>query len=314
MHNTFRFPAVYYGMALLFMKLNRYEQSKKYAALGLSFLDKGLSFTTLNWPGIPSCAIDETIKETLSGLLTSLITQLKVPETPDAVCRFSDCTSVQAVHHILPSENIFLSDPDYRGHYKIMCQELCKLEYHKNCWVDLKFQFQGMLKVNKVPTDRDLLGQLCPTPDCTGFLVKIQIFDNNGDCHTIEDNKLVKKIEGDKKKKKEELKAKRDEETKVKAKTESRKKKKLKTPDEDTKAKDTLLCELVSEIALAPQQIDYSNVDLTNATIIKKNNPECTELEDEDTSKKRKSNKKISLSLQEFRGHHGTDVSLYLSI
>ena len=39
-----RFPAVYYGFALLYQKLNRYEESKKYTEQGLAYLEKGQNF------------------------------------------------------------------------------------------------------------------------------------------------------------------------------------------------------------------------------------------------------------------------------
>jgi len=43
-----RFPAVYYGFALLYQKLNRYDESKKYTKQGLAYLEKGQILNSWN--------------------------------------------------------------------------------------------------------------------------------------------------------------------------------------------------------------------------------------------------------------------------
>jgi len=309
-HKSVRFPAVYYGMALLFLKLNRFEQSRQYVRQGLSFLDKGLAFSTQNWPGIPSCPLEETIKENLSCTLENLMTRLKAVECPDAVCRYNDCSAIQAPHHIMPSENIFLSDPDYKGHIQVFCYENCKLEYHKLCWIEVKQLCPGLVKANKVPSDKDLLGQPCLTPDCAGLLVKILIYDHNGCTVTLEDGKLVKKIEEDKRKEKAMAKAKREGETQVKVNHEGKKKRKVKetTPKEEERVKelDNVRTEPYDSVY---NQIDYSNVDLTNATMKKKIVPEPSTDNNEINinRNKKKANKKATISLQEFNENNSVE-------
>ena len=127
----------------------------------------------------------------------------------------------------------------------------------------------------QVPSDKDLLGQPCLTPDCEGLLVKILIYDHNGWTVTLEDGKLVKKIEEDKRKEKALAKAKREGETQVKINHEGKKKRKGKetTPKEEERVKeiDNLRTECYDSVY---NQIDYSNVDLTNATMKKKIAPE----------------------------------------
>ena len=43
----FSFPAVYYGLALLYQKLNRFEEAIKFVEKGIKFLDKGNSLIYL---------------------------------------------------------------------------------------------------------------------------------------------------------------------------------------------------------------------------------------------------------------------------
>ena len=38
----------------------------------------------------------------------------------------------------------------------------------------------------KLPTEKDLLGRECPTPDCEGEVCRIDIYDQAGEVHTIE--------------------------------------------------------------------------------------------------------------------------------
>eukprot|EP00091_Calanus_sinicus_P012540 TRINITY_DN28181_c0_g1_i1.p2 TRINITY_DN28181_c0_g1~~TRINITY_DN28181_c0_g1_i1.p2 ORF type:complete len:143 (+),score=56.34 TRINITY_DN28181_c0_g1_i1:253-681(+) len=53
-HKDVRFPAVYLGFALMFKKLNRYEQAMVYAEKGVDFFNKNLPCVTYNYPGIPA--------------------------------------------------------------------------------------------------------------------------------------------------------------------------------------------------------------------------------------------------------------------
>lgn len=176
-HKPVRFPAVFYGYCNLWKKLNRYDKAVASVWEGIEFLNKGFNVTPYNWPGIPSKLIQETRKDYLSEKLKTLAIELKYPPKPDAICKWKDCAQVQASSHIVPSENIYVSDPDYKGYYKVHCRLNCQLDYHKSCWMILKEENIEKLKLTKIPTEKDFFGQPCFTPDCTGIIIKIEIVD-----------------------------------------------------------------------------------------------------------------------------------------
>lgn len=73
----------------------------------------------------------ETLREEQVKLLQNLMKELANQPEPDVVCKYAECTSHADQTHILPSENIYLSDPDYRGHIRLVCSDNCRLSYHK---------------------------------------------------------------------------------------------------------------------------------------------------------------------------------------
>ena len=228
----FRFPAVYFGLGLLFKKLNRFEESKKYVILGISFLQKGLAFTSFNWPGLPAKVITETLKDNLEVCLQELLGELNQPKLPEATCRYADCLTHRDQTHIIPSESIYFSDPDYKGHNRLLCNSQCFLEYHKVCWSLYKKEMEG------VGVDRDILDKNCLTPDCEGIIVKFEIYDHRGNVEkTLKDEKREKKIKEEEEKKREERKLKKEELQRNKAKNDGNKTKKKKrkspTPEEE---------------------------------------------------------------------------------
>merc|ERR1712015_376518 len=143
--------------------------------------------------------------------------------------------------HIEPSENIYVSDPDYKGYYKVHCRLNCQLDYHKSCWMILKEENIEKLKLTKIPTEKDFFGQPCFTPDCTGIIIKIEIVDEqNGKTTTLQDIKLNEKLDEEDKKRKEEARVKRereDEERRVR-KLEEKLKKKSKEKSSSKKPKE----------------------------------------------------------------------------
>ena len=261
---------------------------------------------------MPAKPIRETIKDDLLIMLNSLMDDLCGAPAPTAVCRFLDCLTVQANHHILPSENIYMSDPDYKGHYRVLCRDNCRLEYHKSCWTAIKLQFQNIWKVPKLPTEKDFLGRECPTPDCAGTIVRVEVHDQHGDILPIEDNKLVRRIEEEERRRKEEERAKREEQLKARSKNDQKKKKKKKkspTPDENINSKENvpIKTEPAIELDYSSNQVDYSKIDLSNATVVKKQR--TVETEEEESNRRKKAKQKTVLSLDEFRGTSAVEVT-----
>ena len=224
-------------MSLLYKKLNRFGEAKKYVDLGLAFLQKGFAFTPFNWPGLPAQVIQETVKETLEQILGQLAVELGQPQSPpDAVCRYAGCLVHREQSHILPSESIYMSDPDYKGHYRLSCREQCFLEYHKTCWGLLKKELEETWCLANI-VDKDVLGRTCLTPDCDGIILKVEIYDQVGNVHVSEDTKLMERLKEEERKRREEERQRREEELKTtKTKNDDKKgrKKKKKSPNPET--------------------------------------------------------------------------------
>ena len=53
------------------------------------------------------------------------------------------------------------------------CHEDCSIAYHQSCWRKYKNDCEQK-------TDKDFLLTPCATPDCSGFVKLIIIFDNKG--------------------------------------------------------------------------------------------------------------------------------------
>jgi len=214
-HKEIRFPAVHLGFALMFKKLNRYDEALIYVDKGLDFFDKNLPCVSYNYPGLASEPIEETRPDFLEKTFQSLRLEFKCPPKPEAICKYKECLVVNKNNHIIPSENIYLTDPDYKGYYKIWCRLNCVLDFHENCWVEKKNDYIDVLaKTNKTPTEKDFFGLNCFTPDCEGIIIKIQIYDAYGEVKTIEDKKLMEKIESEERNKREEEKRRKEKEAK----------------------------------------------------------------------------------------------------
>ncbi|XP_071519097.1 uncharacterized protein [Panulirus ornatus] len=98
-----------------------------------------------------------------------------VKPTPKAKCRYRDCISTQG--HTYANEEIYITDPDFKGFLDVTCEECCTVSYHPCCWKAYKEQQEeGIGRIS----DKDLLGLECMTPDCTGKICCIRIYDDTG--------------------------------------------------------------------------------------------------------------------------------------
>merc|ERR1719186_2506402 len=95
----------------------------------------------------------------------------------------------------------------------VECRRDCQICYHRGCWMALKEEEIDQLKLAKVPTEKDFLGQACLTPDCDGAIVNIGIFEDPlSKVTNIQDDKLIEKLEVDERKSKEEARMKKERE------------------------------------------------------------------------------------------------------
>merc|ERR1711874_522495 len=167
---------------------------------------------TYSWPGIPSEPIEETKKEYLIQRQQELMLELRSPPLPEATCLYKDCLTSQKNNPFPPSQNIYTSDPDYKGYYKVLCRLNCQLAYHKTCWVELKQHNIDILRLTKTPSEKDFFGQPCFTPDCAGVIKTIEINDECGKVTILQDLKLIEKLDEEEKRHKEEARQKREKE------------------------------------------------------------------------------------------------------
>ena len=108
-----KFPAVFYGFAMLYKKLNRYDQvfACAYTEKGLEWFEQGLKCASYNYPGSER-KLEETEQKFLLVQLEKLKAECKFPPTPEAVCRQEKCLEVNKDNHIVPSEKIYRTDPN----------------------------------------------------------------------------------------------------------------------------------------------------------------------------------------------------------
>jgi len=319
-HKDVRFPAVYLGFALLFKKLNRYEQGLVYAEKGIDFFEKNLPCVTFNYPGMASEPIEETKPDFLRKMFLNLKMELKCPPKPEAICKYKNCLTVNKNNHIIPSENICLVDPDYKGYYKVWCRSNCALDFHENCWVEKKNDYIDIVaKSSKTPTEKDFFGLTCFTPDCEGIIIKIQIYDSYGDVKTLEDKKLMEKIESEERIKKEEDKRKKEKEAKdssqrkLEERIKKSKKRKERNKSSSEKESDSVKDENKGDApkVVVPNNLptveNYSklstpppDIPLDQLTVLKKNKEPAVEEESVDKKKHKKKERNI-LHLEEFK-------------
>eukprot|EP00092_Neocalanus_flemingeri_P039096 GFUD01042557.1.p1 GENE.GFUD01042557.1~~GFUD01042557.1.p1 ORF type:complete len:1549 (-),score=469.67 GFUD01042557.1:273-4919(-) len=325
-HKDVKFPAVYLGFALMFKKLNRYEQALVYAEKGVDYFDKNLPCVAYNYPGIPSQPLDETRPDYLQKLFNLLKVDYKCPPKPEAICKYKDCLMVNKNAHIIPSVNIYLSDPDFRGYFKVWCRSNCALDFHENCWGAQKGDYSDILaKTTKTPTEKDFFGLTCFTPDCEGLIIKIQIYDSNGDVKTLEDKKLMDRIENEEKIKKEEERKKKEKDAKEhqqrklddKIKKNKRRKERNKSSSEkdsdsvkdDTKVEGALKVAVPTNL---PTVENYSktftpppDIPLDQMTILKKHKEPEVEEDSTDKRKQKKNKDSTTVHLEEFKNSEG---------
>ena len=119
----------------------------------------------------------EANPENISLVMEELNQMMSEAKTdPKAVCRYEkcrDCFDKQAWSGLLFWSNfIRIKDVDYKGYYRLTCQDRCKIEFHPHCWKEQKGR-------QDLKNDKDFLNMPCLTPDCNGLIVEIVRFPGN---------------------------------------------------------------------------------------------------------------------------------------
>ena len=98
---------------------------------------------------------------------------------PLAVCRGDDCLDVNAKPYLNSERSIHQTDIDFKGYYTINCAHGCKIAYHVLC-------FKALKESQFTKNDRYFIGKVCKTPGCSGKVLSIQVYKENGDKKLLE--------------------------------------------------------------------------------------------------------------------------------
>ncbi|NXA51181.1 TTC3 ligase, partial [Nothocercus julius] len=156
----------YYGIGRVYLRQNRFADALDQFMKSQTMVNHKIVPGVLTWP-TTSKVIEETRTGNLQLMLKNYIEECKFPPEPDAVCRYQQCHGHSKVQ-------IFFTDPDFKGFIRIACCQQCKVEFHISCWKKLKTSKYSD------KNDKDFLQELCFTPDCTGLISKIVIFNSSG--------------------------------------------------------------------------------------------------------------------------------------
>ncbi|XP_034237967.1 E3 ubiquitin-protein ligase TTC3-like [Thrips palmi] len=178
-----KFPAILLLLGKAMLRLNRFKEALLPLKRGLAFIERGTPFPRFPWPGTHD-VIDVTERQHLKAELESSAKVCGIYHKPDAVCFHQKCSTTSS-QHIIPSRNIFFSDPDFNGFLTIVCSENCNIFFHLSCWKD----FREHLSIEKL-SEKDFLTKDCFTPDCGAVVVKLAITGPDGEVkshceHTI---------------------------------------------------------------------------------------------------------------------------------
>ncbi|XP_053408579.1 E3 ubiquitin-protein ligase TTC3-like [Mercenaria mercenaria] len=184
-HDDIKFPVLYYGLGKAYVSLNRFPEAIDPLQDGYQ-VASSVTYPQVTWPGTKQL-IKETDPIVLQESLKNLLQLCKFPPPPDSVCRnHTDTTDKRTV--------IYLTDPDFKGYIKIICQMNCVITFHQVCFKSYKNS------LNK-QSDKDVLDTLCPTPDCVGYIMKVHVVRSDSLSKEYHSEKYVDFKENNKNKK-----------------------------------------------------------------------------------------------------------------
>ncbi|XP_030647947.1 E3 ubiquitin-protein ligase TTC3 isoform X2 [Chanos chanos] len=157
---------VLYAMGKVLLKENRFGKALQQFSDALLMVSRQITPGKLTWP-TTKVTVKETCLEYLKDCLENSIEICKFPPKPDAVCRHQNCLGHSKTE-------IYFTDPDFKGFIRLTCCYSCNVEFHISCWKKLK----NVSFTNK--NDKDLLKEVCLTPDCGGKICHVAIFDSTG--------------------------------------------------------------------------------------------------------------------------------------
>ncbi|XP_070606507.1 E3 ubiquitin-protein ligase TTC3 isoform X2 [Erythrolamprus reginae] len=168
----------HYGIGKVYLRQNRFSEALDQFMKSKTMVNFKIVPGVLTWP-TTSVVIKETRSEILQVILEDCITECKFPPKPDAVCRYQQCQA----HKV----KIYFNDPDFKGFIRIVCCKQCIVEFHLNCWKKVKATSYSD------KNDKDILQDKCFTPDCSGLICKITVFNSSGIVKCEFEHKIITK-------------------------------------------------------------------------------------------------------------------------
>ncbi|XP_062833223.1 E3 ubiquitin-protein ligase TTC3 isoform X3 [Anolis carolinensis] len=168
----------HYGIGKVYLRQNRFSDALEQFMKSKTMVNHKMVPGVLTWP-TTSIVIEETRIEKLQVILQDCIEECRFPPNPDAVCSYQHCRAQKI--------KIYFSDPDFKGFIRVACCEQCIVEFHVSCWKKLKATRYSD------KNDKDILRELCLTPDCGGLISKIVIIDASGFVKCEFEQKIKKK-------------------------------------------------------------------------------------------------------------------------
>lgn len=285
-------PAANYWLAVSHEKICMFKRAGTYAESCLNQLKENGDYKGNMWPGT-----SEIIPETTPAYLAKGSKEVRERVTssvpaPKAKCHLSNCCSVQG--HDFAKQEIYLQDLEFKGYINVTCEEDCIISFHHVCWKSLKEQDKSAKK-----KDKDFLSTECLTPDCSGLIHSITIYDSNNEIklELVKDKKRNDSTVKEKKKKEK----KKEKPTVTKPETREKKKERqggaskeasgleqtLQLNDTDTAQ------EMESTVPEAPAlPIDPESLEWTNVTVLKPSAEEEQTDKPKSIKKKKKKKKK----------------------
>ncbi|KAM6224038.1 E3 ubiquitin-protein ligase TTC3 [Rhynchocyon petersi] len=166
----------YCGIGSVYLKKNRFAEALVHFQTARNVI--GRLPGVLTWP-TSNVIIEESQPSKLKELLEKFIEECKFPPEPEGICSYHQhCPSVKI--------QIYISDPDFKGFIRLLCSQICKVEFHMNCWKKLKALNFGDKQ------DKDFLNTECLTPDCQGVICKITVINCKGRIKCEFEHKVIK--------------------------------------------------------------------------------------------------------------------------
>ncbi|XP_067849153.1 E3 ubiquitin-protein ligase DZIP3-like isoform X2 [Heptranchias perlo] len=158
----------YHTLGCLYYKQNRFEGAIKCFQKSKQEFEENPP--TVDWSNVELKA-EEILPEHFAIKINEHIEKCKDPPDPIAICQYSDCQGYY-------KREIYLSDPDYKGHIELCCDNSCLVEYHTTCWKKLKdSQYHGQ-------TNQNFCSMNCLKSDCKGLIIKLVIHNALGSTQT----------------------------------------------------------------------------------------------------------------------------------